>query len=265
MAPAGGGPTAVVTGAGRGIGLATARRFAADGFDVLLVDRDAEPLRSVAAELGARAVVLDVTDADAVAELSTLAPACRVLVNNAAVTYYTPLLETSPAEARSVLDVNVVAALLTTRALVPAMVAAGGGAIVNLSSITAAAHPPGTGLYSASKAALEALTRALAVELGPLGVRCNAVAPGMVPTEGSADHYGDGAELAARAAVLPLRRLGATADITAAIAYLASPEADWVTGQVLRVDGGYSVAGAHFARLARAAPQLRPAVTQGAG
>jgi 3-oxoacyl-[acyl-carrier protein] reductase len=248
--------TAVVTGAGRGIGLATAERLAADGYEVLLLDRDAEPLLGAAKGLQARGLpvradVLDVADAAAVARLPDLAPGCTVLINNAAVTYYTTLLDTPVDQARAVLDVNVVAALLTARALAPVQAANGGGAIVNLSSITAAAHPPGTGLYSTSKAAVEALTRALAVELGPLGIRCNAVAPGMVPTEGSAGHYGDDAELATRAAVLPLRRLGVVGDITAAIAYLCSPEASWVTGQVIRVDGGYSVAGAHFARLAR--------------
>ena len=174
-----------------------------------------------------------------------------MLVNNAAVTYYTSLLDTSAEAARAVLDVNVVGTLLMSRALAPVMIAAGGGSIVNLSSTTAIAHPPGTGLYGASKAAVEALTRALALELGPLGVRCNCVAPGMVPTEGSADHYGDAAELASRAAVLPLGRLGVVADITAAIGYLCSAEASWVTGQVLRIDGGYSIAAAQFARLAR--------------
>jgi 3-oxoacyl-[acyl-carrier protein] reductase len=160
-------------------------------------------------------------------------------------------MQTPVEQARLVLDVNLVAGLLLAQALVPVMVENGGGSIVNLSSITAVAHPPGTGLYSASKAAVEALTRALAVELGPLGVRCNAVAPGMVPTEGSSGHYGDEAELAGRAALMPLRRLGVPADITAAIAFLCSAEATWITGQVLRVDGGYTAATAQFARLAR--------------
>jgi len=245
--------TAVITGAGRGIGLATARRFVNDGYDVLMLDCEAEPLRSSAAEIGARAHVLDVSDAPAVARLPELAPDCTVVVNNAAIQRYDSLLETTVEDARLVLDVNVVAGLLLARALVPVMVERGGGSIVNLSSITAVAHPPGTGLYSISKAAVEALTRALAVELGPFGVRCNAVAPGMVPTEGSSGHYGDDAELAQRAALMPLRRLGVTADITAAIAYLCSPEAGWITGQVLRVDGGYTVSTAQFARLARRA------------
>ncbi len=243
--------TAVITGAGRGIGLAIARRFAADGYAVLMLDRAAEPMGRAAADLGARACVLDVTDAPAVSRLPGLAPDCSVLVNNAAVTLYTSLLETPAGDARAVLDVNVVGALLAAAALAPVMSARGGGSIVNLSSITAAAHPPGTGLYSASKAAVEALTRALAVELGPIGVRCNAVAPGTVPTEGSAGHYGDVDELAARAAILPIRRLGTGQDIAAAVAYLCSDEAGWITGEVLRVDGGYSVSAAQFARMAR--------------
>jgi NAD(P)-dependent dehydrogenase (short-subunit alcohol dehydrogenase family) len=245
--------TAVVTGAARGIGRATAQRLAADGHDLFLVDVDEPALAKTAADLGAPFAVLDVGHGGSLAALAQLAPACTVLVNNVGITTYTPLLQTSDEDAARVFGVNVLSILAAVRALAPVMHGNGGGSIVNLSSITARFDPPSTGVYGASKAAVEALTRALAVELGPLGIRCNAVAPGTVPTEGSAAHYGDGDALERRARPLPLRRLGRVSDIADAIGYLCSDAAGYVTGQVLAVDGGHLASGGHFYRLARAA------------
>ncbi len=243
--------TAVVTGAGRGIGRAIAHRLAKDGYPLLLVDRDAETVAQVGRELGAPVAALDITDESAVLELAGRVPDCSVLVNNAAITLYSSLLETSAADARLVLDVNVVSMLSMTRALAPLMTAGGGGAIVNLSSITARAHPPQTGIYSASKAAVEQLTRALAVELGPLGIRCNSVAPGAILTEGSAEHYGGEERQRRRGEVLPLGRLGASEEIADAVSWLVSAGAAYITGQIISVDGGFAAsAGQHF-RLAR--------------
>jgi len=244
--------TAVVTGAAHGIGRATARRLALDGYELLLIDCDEEPLEKVAAELGAQIAVLDVADDSAVADLADLAPECRVLVNNVGMTIFTSLLDTTDEDAHRTFAVNVFSILSASRALAPVLHANGGGSIVNLSSITAAFHPPSTGVYSASKAAVEALTRALAVELGPLGIRCNAVAPGTVPTEGSTEHYGDADALARRAGPLPLRRVGTVADIADTIGFLCSAQAGYITGQILAVDGGYLASGGQFYRLARA-------------
>jgi len=245
--------TTVITGAGQGIGRALALRLAQAGDSLVLVDLQGDAVREVAASTGAIAVVGSVFDDAVVAEVARAAPGCTRLVNNAALTLYQSLLDTDAAAARAVLDVNVVGPLLLARALAPAMKAAGGGSIVNLSSVTARYHPPSTGLYSASKAALEGLTRALAVELGPDGIRCNAVAPGITPTEGSAAHYGSEEERRRRGAVLPLRRLGREQDITAVVAFLLSDESSYVTGEVIAVDGGYTVSGGALYRLARQA------------
>lgn len=244
-------PTAVVTGAGRGIGSAIAQRLSNDGYDLLILDRSEEGLAEVAAKVGGRYLVLDVTDEDGMLALGEAAPGCTVLVNNAAITPFGSMLEVSAADALRVFDVNVVGPLTATRALAPVMERNGGGAIVNLSSITARSFPTGTSTYPLSKAAVEQMTRGMAVELGPRGIRVNAVAPGTVPTEGTNEHYGDTDLLRRRAAVLPLQRLGSPDDIAAAVSFLCSPEAGWITGQVLAVDGGFLASHGHFYRLAR--------------
>jgi len=243
--------TAVVTGAARGLGRAIARRLAADGYDLLVLDSSQEGLAQTAAEVGGRQLVLDVTDEAGMLSLAAAAPETTLLVNNAAITPVGSMLDISAAEALHVFDVNVVGPLTGARALAPVMERNGGGAIVNLSSITARSYPSGTSTYSLSKAAVEHLTRGLAVDLGPRGIRVNAVAPGTVPTEGTDEHYGDPDDLRRRSAVLPLRRLGSPDDIAAAVSFLASPEAAWVTGQVLAVDGGFLASHGTFYRLAR--------------
>lgn len=247
--------TAVVTGAGQGIGRSIALRLADDGFEVLAIDVGAEQLSTLADLPGIRVAVMDVADPGQVEAVADLARQCTVLVNNAAIQRYHDLLTTSPEEMRRVLDVNVVGPVLMAQALVPVIAANGGGSIVNLSSITSLAHAPGTSLYPASKAAINQLTQAMAVEFGPLGVRCNGVGPGTVLTEGTAAHYGDESARAAIAGVLPTGRMGTPDDIAAAVSFLCSDEAGWITGQVLFVDGGYTASHGQFFRWARKAPK----------
>lgn len=247
--------TAVVTGAGQGIGAAITERLRRDGYDVLAIDANADPLGSVCARTGARPHVMDVRDTDALAGLEALAPKATVLVNNAAVQRYTDLLSTTVQEMRDILDINVMGPVLMAQALVPVIARNGGGSIVNLSSITSRAHAATTSLYPASKAAINLLTQAMAVEFGHLGIRCNAVGPGTVLTEGTAGHYGTEAAREAIARVLPTGRMGQVTDISSAVSFLVSDEASWVTGQTLFVDGGFMAAHGQFFRGARKAPK----------
>ena len=237
--------TAVVTGAAQGIGRAVAERLLADGYEVLAVDANIDQIAQAASELGCRGVALDVTDDEQVRRLAELAPECTALVNNAAIQRYQDLLHTTHEEMRRILDVNVIAPVLAAQALVPVMSQNGGGSIVNLSSITSKAHPASTSLYPTSKA----------LEFGAFGVRCNAVGPGTVLTEGTTEHYGTEAAQALIAGCLPIARMGMPHDIASAISWFCSPEASWVTGQVLFVDGGYLASHGQFFRWARKAPK----------
>jgi 3-oxoacyl-[acyl-carrier protein] reductase len=245
--------TAVVTGAGQGIGRAIAERLVTDGYDVLALDVSQGPLEEVRESLGVRTAVVDVSDSEAVAAVTALAPNARVLVNNAAIQRYQDLLYTTLDEMRAILDINVIGPVLMAQALVPVMEANGGGVVINLSSITSQAHAAGTSLYPASKAAINQLTQAMAVEFAPMGVRCNAVGPGTVLTEGTAGHYGDESARAAIAGVLPVNRMGAPEDIANAVSFLCSEQASWITGQTLFVDGGFTASHGSFFRSARKA------------
>jgi len=182
-----------------------------------------------------------------------LAPGCTAIVNNAAIQRYRDFLSTTVDDMRSILDINVMGPLLVAQALVPVMAGNGGGAIVNLSSITSVAHPAGASLYPASKAAINEITMGMAVEFAEMGIRCNAVAPGTVLTEGTAGHYGTDAARAAIAKNLPVGRFGEPEDIAKAVSWLCSDESSWVTGQVIFVDGGFTASHGQYFRAARKA------------
>lgn len=227
----------VVTGAGQGLGRATAERLARDGHEVVAVDRDAAAAEATAAAVGGRARHCDVTDRAAVVELAATLDTCHGLVNNAGIWRFHSLLDDGEDDIRAVIEVNVLGVIWCTQALAPLMVAAGGGSIVNLSSGAASTQSPGLGIYPATKTAVESLTRTMALELGPQGVRTNAVGPGLIVSEGTAANY-DEAAAARRAAGVPLRRVGAPADIADVVAFLIGDDARYVNGQVVYVDGG---------------------------
>lgn len=218
---------AVVTGGARGIGSAIADRLAADGVHVHRLDIiDAEGV-----------IHCDVRDAGDIQRVADDIGPVDILVNNAAIWRFDALENVSLDDFDDVLDVNVRGAFLMTQAFGRPMIKNGGGAIVNIVSIGALHANPAVGAYSASKAALVALTRQTAIEWGPDGVRANAVGPGLIATDG-AGIYHDPAVGQARAAAVPLGRLGTPADIADAVAFLVSPAAAYITGQVLYVDGG---------------------------
>ena len=237
------GRIAVVTGAAGGLGAAIAHRLTEMGATLVLVDLHA-PSR---AELpAAETIACDITDPAAVnamaARVGHQFGRCDVLVNNAGIKTAPVPLENLPLEDWDrIFNVNVRGALLCTQALVPYMLAQSSGSIVNIASI-GAQWPTRVGAYAASKAALCGLTRQMANEWGPRGVRANSVSPGMVRTPMSDNHYRDTEQVAARLAMLPLRRFGEPGDIADVVAFLASDAARFVTGQDLVADGGLLVA-----------------------
>jgi len=244
------GRTVVVTGASRGIGAAVARGVAALGGGTVLVARSRESLEALAAELESPVAVVagDVGDP----ELAERAAAAGDdlgglwgLVNNAGVNpYYRPLTDTPLAEWDEVLRVNLLGAAAFARAVGRRLGAAGGGRIVNLGSIGGLTGLPNIGPYNASKAALEAMTRTLAVELGPSGVLCNSVTPGTIATEMVAGLMEANPALRERlVAKSPLGRVGRVEEAAWPILFLLSDAAGFITGHTLVVDGGRLAAG----------------------
>ena len=231
-------PNALVTGAGQGIGRAIAHRLRSDGFSVIVSDLDGDAAKRVADDLGGSAIMCDVTDPDAVDAMAAGIDDLDVLVNNAGIYLFGPLLEVTAEAYRRVMDVNVLGTLLCLQKLTPALSTGNGGSVVNIASMAAALPVPGTGMYSPSKAAVRALTEVAAVELAPLNIRVNAVGPGRISTEGTQSRTGDPAREQRTAALIPAGRPGAPDDIADVVSFFAGPDSRYTTGQTLYVDGG---------------------------
>ncbi|WP_249692731.1 SDR family oxidoreductase [Stappia sp. WLB 29] len=241
---------ALITGGARGIGLESARLLAEAGAAVALVDRDGEALGEAVADLqagGARclAVTADIAEpgrlSAVVEDVSDWAGAPDILVNNAALVQRVPATELRPDLWRQAMAVNLDAAFELSRLVQPGMVAKGGGAIVNIASIMALSgggfYPIAS--YHASKGAMVNLTRGLAMEWGPLGIRVNAVAPTWIRTDFNRAFLDQPGVSEPLLASMPLGRFAALRDAAAAVLYLCAPAAAMVTGHVLPVDGGY--------------------------
>ncbi|MFX0579445.1 3-oxoacyl-ACP reductase FabG [Nocardia nepalensis] len=242
---------AIVTGSGRGIGAAVAGRLIEDGIDIAVLDIDPVAAANTAAGLEragghATAIAVDVSDTDsvraAVDQVVDRLGAPGILVNNAGITRDNLLFYLSPTDWDLVINVNLRGTFLMTSAVAEHMAKLGWGRVVNLSSIAAVGNV-GQVNYSAAKAGIEGLTKTLALELGPLNVTVNAVAPGYVVTEMTAAlaaQTGRTAEehQAQAAATIPLRRVGQPKDIADTVAFLASDQASFVSGQIIHVAGG---------------------------
>ncbi|MEO3793003.1 SDR family oxidoreductase [Nonomuraea sp. B10E15] len=237
------GKTALVTGGTSGIGLATARLLARAGAEVVITGRDVqrgENAVHAAREDGAvRFVAADMADLDAVAALGRQSGPVDILVNNAAAFPSSLTVEQSVSGYERIFDTNVRGAYFLVAALVPAMMEKGEGSIVNVTSLAATRAFAGASVYSASKAALAALTRTWALEFADGGVRVNSVSPGPTRTEGVLAEYGpEGNEGLAKSMGI---RTASSQEIAEAIYFLASPRAGYITGTTLHVDAGGAV------------------------
>lgn len=242
---------ALITGAAAGIGAACARRLAHDGIATGVLDLDAERCARTVAEIeaaGGNAIALgaDVSKRDqvdaAVARLRETFGPITILVNNAAITNYVPFLELTDADWESVLKVNLTGTFIVSQIVLPDMVAAGWGRIVNISSSGAQSGAKNMAPYVSSKGGIISLTRALAVEFGPSGITANVIPPrfitGTIMSERSFANQQQPVGREALAQAGPICREGRPEDIAGAVAWLASDEAGYVTGQIIGVNGG---------------------------
>ncbi|SFM27815.1 3-oxoacyl-[acyl-carrier-protein] reductase [Shimia aestuarii] len=239
------GKNALVTGASGGIGGAIAKALHAAGATVGLSGTRVEPLEALAAELGERAHVLpcNLSDADAVDALPKQAieamGSVDILVNNAGITRDQIFMRMSDEEWQSVLDVNLTSTMRLCRGVMRPMMKARWGRIINISSIVGATGNPGQANYAASKAGMVGLTKSIAYEVASRGITANAVAPGFIATA-MTDKLNDDQKAKINAQI-PAARMGTADEIAAAVLYLASPEAGYVTGSTLHVNGGMAM------------------------
>ncbi|MBL9162112.1 MAG: glucose 1-dehydrogenase [Planctomycetaceae bacterium] len=246
------GKVAVVTGASKGIGAAIAKELAAQGASVVVnyasSKSGAEKVVGEITAQGGKAVAVGANLAEP-ADVAKLFAAAKqaygkldILVNNAGIYEFASIEEITPEHFHKQFNLNVLGLLLATQEAVK-LFGDGGGSIINLSSIVATTALPQTAVYSATKAAVDAITRSLSKELGPRGIRVNSINPGMIETEGTqAAHITaeDGAFRKNTEAQTPLGRIGQPQDIAPVVAFLASSESGWVTGETIRIAGGFT-------------------------
>lgn len=243
------GGVAVVTGGGSGIGAATSIKLAADGLAVAVWDRDLEAAQATVQEIESRggkaiAVQVDVVDRDSVERAAATTREAlgdiTVLVNNAGVRDLIPFFDLTVADWDKVLDINLTGPFLCAKALTPRMKELGHGVIVNMGSITSLMSRPDRTAYVASKSGLLGLTHSLAEDLGPHGIRVNAIAPGFIttPLQATASAHAANQNLEER---IPLRRKGTPEDIADVVSFLCSDASRYITGTIIPVDGGRAI------------------------
>jgi len=239
---------AIVTGGGSGIGLAIAEKFVANNILTIIVGRDEKKLTAAKEKLGELCVTIsndlsDLTGIPAlVAQIINQYGQVDILVNNAGINMKKEFTEVSDEDFQKIILTNVTAVFALSREVVKNMLEKGGGSIINISSMASQYGIPKVIAYTASKSAVEGMTRAMAVELSPKGIRVNCIAPGFIATDMSAKALNSDAERKQKVmSRTPMGFLGDPADIANAALYLANGEANYVTGVVLPVDGGNSI------------------------
>ena len=242
------GKKAVVTGGGKGLGLAIATALIKAGADVYITGRDEEALKQTVKDLGSKCSygVCDLAELDKIPAFTEALEKSfgevDILVNNAGINLKKELIEVTDADYDRIIKTNQSAVFSFTRELVKKMIPRGKGAIVMISSMASQYGLPKVIAYSASKSAAEGMTRAMAVELSPLGIRVNCIAPGFISTEMTAKALNNDKERMQKVmARTPMGKMGDPSDIGHAVVYLCSDEAGYVTGVVLPVDGGNSI------------------------
>ena len=240
------GKKALVTAAAQGIGEATARAFAAEGAEVVATDNNEDRLRGLEGVPGLTTRRLDVTRTDEVAAAAKEVGVVQVLFNCAGFVPQGSILECEEGDWDFSMDLNVKGMYRVIRAFLPAMLDAGGGSIVNMSSIASALRGvPGRFAYTTSKAAVLGLTKAVAADFVGRGIRCNAICPGTVDSPSLQERIGaaEDAEAARKAFIArqPMGRLGRPEEIAALVVYLASDESAFVSGTAVSIDGGWSI------------------------
>jgi 2-hydroxycyclohexanecarboxyl-CoA dehydrogenase len=237
---------AIVTGAGRGIGRAIAERLAADGVTVVATDVDEATAKETGEAVGGVGIRADVTDRESVDAMVDEARSrfgrIDVLVNNAGWDKAAPFVDSDPADWDTVIRINLYGVLHTCKAVLPVMIEQGGGTIVNLASDAGRVGSSGEAVYSAAKGGIIAFTKTIARESARNGINANVVCPGPTDTALFASMGGDNPKLRdALIRSIPFRRLAQPTDLAGAVAFFASPDAAYITGQTLSVSGGLTM------------------------